>query len=375
MSTTFTLKIDYIKKIINYVNSLQISKNENEDLNKIRVSVKNNKLLVWLYSRYNTLEFEVSLEEQVDDFILFVDSESLIKAFSNIKIDALFEVKLDTKEILIKHGRSKASLRFWRLEDIKNDYYAPIQIKDYKEFTLNATELQQVIKEANVFVPKLCDMLVLTNMFFDFKDKLNIVGTNKFYLYKNSLDYECKEEVNFLLHPRNLSPIYHLLDEDTITLKVSDDFLLLENSTTKILSKLSEGKFPNYEMILNMDFDYKIKVSVKDLKEIISQGVSISDDLVNRPVFWDIDINQKILFSKAEDNLKQIIESELDFEIIDNPGNKDFSKIKINGKQVLDYLQVAKEEEIIISVKEGKPIIFRGENNLNKVCLIQILKN
>ena len=238
-------------------------------------------------------------------------------------------------------------------------------------------DLLQYIKEASIFKAfkgKTIQPVYLTVLLNIVENKLDIVSSNNFCFYKNSILLENATPIKALITPRCLPSILNFLKlEELVSVKITDSFLFLETQNHKSCFEIAEGIFPDYNRVLASSFDYQIKINNSELIEAIRQALTLNEDLVNMKTTWKVDFTNKTLSVSNTDSKGQISESEIDFEVISGEQEEDL--IKLNGAQVLDYLAIVKEEFIILNINKGKPIILTDEKNVNKLCLISPLKN
>ncbi len=91
----------------------------------------------------------------------------------------------------------------------------------------------------------------------------------------------------------------------------------------RIVSRLIEGKFLNYNSLLNKDFETKVIINIKDLQSSLERASLISMNDKNSPVKLFIGNDKIVITSNADlGNAREEVKAEIEgntFEIGYNP--------------------------------------------------------
>lgn len=377
--TNFTLPLKDCQNIAAFINSFKITLNEQESLKSLRLCLGEDNLLISMANQYSSLEYNISIEYKEGEKVLFLDTDTFSKILNSTKYDIDFNIDFDRYEIKLKYGKSRTSIRF--KDAIKNeftDYYQPIISTEQTFLEVNSSELLQNIKEASIFKggKGKVDKQVFLNIFLNvLQNKVDIVSSNSFCFYKNSIPLEDAIPKNVLITQRCLPSILNFLKlGEKVIIRITDSNLFLETENHKTCYEIADGEFPNYDRILPQQFDYQARINNKELVEAIRQALTLNEDIVNMKTLWTLDFASSILSVSHKDSKGQVSESNIDFEVISN-NNEEPDSFGLNGSQVLDYTSIVKEEYIILNANRGKPIVLTDEKNAGKLCLIALLKN
>lgn len=216
----------------------------------------------------------------------------------------------------------------------------------------------------------------LSGALFKFKEKkLIIATTDGFRLSENIVSLEnLKEEIEVIIPLKTLQELNKILEKETEEdLKISflENQVFFQINETNLLSRLVEGKFPDYQTILPKKTEIKarfpLSLFINNLKTVglFSERENNEIDFLFKPK------DEKLLISAQSGQIGEST-SEIKGEI---SGEKD-QKIRFNYRYLLEELLNIDDEEVIfeISEEEINPIILRPVKEENYFYLIMPLK-
>jgi len=186
------------------------------------------------------------------------------------QIEYKLEEKLFKKDCLINLSYLSFYLKnylFLDIDNIKQDeafflkYKSYFTFKKYKEKnSYEIEDLQSIIKYTIPFISKDKSRYYLTGIYFD---KNNLVATNGHILIKYQSD--CKFNDSFILSTEICKILTNLKDDisfyynkDTVCQKV-----MFKNDKVKIISKIIDGEYPNYNNVIKPCLEYKKKLFIE----------------------------------------------------------------------------------------------------------------
>ncbi|MCX7616185.1 MAG: DNA polymerase III subunit beta [Patescibacteria group bacterium] len=283
--------------------------------------------------------------------------------FSQIINNLSFErVNLELKKgnLLISTDNYKA-----RITTVPKDDYPIIpQVERRKNnfFTIESG----VFIESLLYVVPACQTSEfrpeLSGVFFSFKDnQIKLVATDSFRLAEKTIttkkfETQLEKEVSFIIPLRTIQEvikIFSSLKEGNIKIFFEENQVLFETQQTSIISRLIEGNFPDYEMVIPKSFETEIVLEKEDFINALKLTSSLSNRL------------NEVRF-EVSDNLKNIKISSSSSEFGENeyllPAKikGSVSQITFNWKFLLDGIKNFKSEEI-----------FWGLNGEEKASLIK----
>jgi len=219
------------------------------------------------------------------------------------------------------------------------------------------------------------------------KDKIILAATDgyrlsevKIALDKNNLSDEylvfIENNPSIIVPALTLSEIQKNLTEGEINLVIKQGQLFIGDNSTKIISKLINGNYIDYQQILPKKYSIEIKVNRNELLNALKISAMVSRDNNN-----EIEISKtknkkelEIISSSAESGENS---SKIPAEI----SGDDF-KTLFNCNYLIDGLNVIKNEEVIIKLNQEKsPALMKGllknekEDDKFSYIIMPIIKN
>lgn len=164
-------------------------------------------------------------------------------------------------------------------------------------------------------------------------------------------------DIKVIIPGKTLNEISRILTGDAnkeVVIYFETNHVLFELENTKIVSRLVEGQYFNYEQMLNHDYETKISVNNKEFFEGIDRGTLMLREGEVKPIVFDISDNSIDLSIKTMvGEMKESVEC--------NKTGKDIS-IAFRPKFFLDVLKVLEEEKLDMYMINAKsPCIIRDE--------------
>ncbi len=220
---------------------------------------------------------------------------------------------------------------------------APVD-KDYS-VTINDTVLRSMIKQTIFAVGTDESKMILTGSLFEIKDNvLNVVSLDRFRLAlrREVLSKEC-EDISFVIPSKALSEINKIIkDEDIdVVISIAENKVQFEIGCYKIISRLLEGEFLDYNQILPKESKISVTADVKPLCDAVERSsLIVGSDNTKYPVKLAIDTDKINLscvsgIGKMEDS-------------VDVETKGDSLTIGFNYRFLLDALKVCECEKVII---------------------------
>lgn len=157
--------------------------------------------------------------------------------------------------------------------------------------------------------------------------------------------------------------------DDDVTVRISDMQISFEISGIVIVSRLIEGKFPDYKAIIPSQKKTIVEVSSNVLQGAIRR-LNLFAREVNNSVHVEFDAGDGTMILKTGETRVGEEKSEIEVAI-----SGDSNKISINSQYLLDCLQVISSDKIILEVNESvSPIKVLSPSDENFVYIIMPLK-
>ncbi|MFZ2959841.1 MAG: DNA polymerase III subunit beta [Candidatus Ozemobacteraceae bacterium] len=258
-------------------------------------------------------------------------------------------------QIELATGRGKFHLQIQGTEE-----FPPLPVlegESYPKFTLTPAELKTALKEVSIAMGTEEANPTQRCVCFTFTEGLlRLVATDSRRLTVGRMQgvkYPTEFEKNFLVPTRAIPEILKLLDDgETIEIGLFHEQLMFVTRNFQMLTRLYEGRFPDYTRILPRDTSRELTINTKELGQAI-KAVSPIARASSMMVHFDVGPNETRLWaeSQEEGTSECYISTKLKGEPI---------AIAFNGKYIQDFLSVVEQEEIIIEMTTPAfPGLFR----------------
>jgi DNA polymerase-3 subunit beta len=237
-----------------------------------------------------------------------------------------------------------------------------------KEFKINAQDLLKGLNSVwystatSSIKPELSSVYIYHN-----DGDLIFVATDSFRLSEYKLNVKDAGEFESVLIPyKNVVEIIRIFEDldEEITLYFKDDQLIIKTEEIRVVSRVVEGNFPDYNQIIPKETSTEIDV----LKEDFAQGLKLSN------VFSD-NFNQVVFSIMPEDNIFEINSNSTSIGETKNKVKSKMTgenlKISFNGKYITDCFQSIKSDGLHMKFNGlDKPMIIQGSNDKNFLYLV-----
>jgi DNA polymerase-3 subunit beta len=259
----------------------------------------------------------------------------------------LFELDDDqSSEITISSGRNRFNLQIQGIDD-----FPPVPVLETSEipsFSISCDSFAKALKEANVAVAVDDGNPVQKSIFFDFSTQSRPVmaSTDSKRLAVTvvpQLDVPELFRRSFIVPSRAIAELYKLLDgNESISLGTYKEQLVFSSQHFQLITRLVDGKFPDYNRVLPKESSRVLKINRKELTQALKAVAPIARNSSGL-VHFDISQNETKVWSDAKDQGKaeMFISSELTGDAIN---------IAFNVKFMQDFLGAIIDEEIYLEM-------------------------
>lgn len=331
----------------------------------------------------NSLDF-------ADEDIIFLIKTDIFASTVGLVIDENvgLDINLERNVLLVQGSKSKHTLRI----DTQNlaDFKLPVENKGNLDATVriltselldaNKAALVSVGQPKNVYQPEflsVCYTLRPTSNTF------LVVSTDRYRITKNvmianytNLSEKIQDDyVNYLISPKNLQLLsICTAGEESVELNFEKDFLWIKSSTTTLILRYSDGKYPDYEKIIPQSFTCTFLVNTKEILNSLRQvHLFAKTNTTNHSITLKVDpAGKKIVFT-AQTQDGYASESSTDIEQYE--GVQEEWTQSFNADYLIDYINNVQANNILWESNPGKPSVLSPENGKEKqVYLVSGLK-
>ncbi len=226
----------------------------------------------------------------------------------------------------------------------------PIVDEEYRT-QIKQKELRNIVRKVYPFIsPMETRKPVLTGALFDFKgDTLSVVGTDTHRLAVINIDIEGNSvPKKFVVPGITLAKIGQVLADDDafVDIIVSDKNILFDFGVFQVYSRLLEGEFLKYEVILSAANSIKIKADKESIVNSLERANLIINDDLSSKTENKMPVRLNICYNKIEISCKTVKGYVNDTVSVDQEGGD--LLIGLNCKFMLDALNACDDENVLM---------------------------
>lgn len=298
----------------------------------------------------------------------------LLTEFVSANTDPTIELKTQEHTLQAKSSRFEANIKGLAPEEFP---LVP-EVKKEKKFSLPALQFKDAIQKV-VFAaandetrPVLTGVLVTVE-----SDTLTLAATDSYRLAEKKVNLPKKSEslITAIVPARTIAEVARIIDEtiDMIEVVVGENQIQFSIGATQLVSRLIEGKFPDYQQIIPQKTVTKAHLNTLELSNSIKMASFFAKDVAN---------NIKVKTNNS-DNLEVIAVSP---QIGDNHSKVkakiegESLEVAFNAKFLNDGLQVMATQEVLIELSGPlspgviKPAFSKTDSKNHYLYIVMPLK-
>ena len=299
-------------------------------------------------------DLEVQLSSKIDleensDFSgnITIPGRKLFDIGKGLPDEAVLEIeKIEEGKLQIKSKKSK-----FILSALDSDTFPLMDTHDENsiKFSMKSTDFKRIVGKTSFAMAQQDVRYYLNGLFLNIVgDEIYGVATDGHRLAKSGIKAEgFSDNVSAIIPRKGVIEIDKQLGEDEQNLKavLSKNHLHISNESTQAISKLIDGKFPDFEKVIPSDVDKKILVDCKSLKEALIRVSILSNDRFRgvRLGFFDNEIKVSANNPEKEEATDDI-KADYSGELIE---------VGFNVNYLIDVLNVIKTKNVEIHLKDN----------------------
>jgi len=291
----------------------------------------------------------------------------LVRELPKEKIN--FDVDLDNYQINLSCSNSKFNLKGYD----PDEYPQLPEINVPENFTLATEDLKKLIREVEFSTSNDETQPALTGSLFNINEnEIIMVSTNTYRLaysrMETDFNFENKEEIEIILPSKTLNELTRLLDGEEVEIFVDSNYIKFNFQDITIISRLIEGKFPNYRQVMPDKYNTKVFVDKKPLQNAVKRA-SLIAKMDSNVLNLKIKDNKLIINSANSEQGYAHEEINIDVEGPDQ-------KITIDAGYLLDVLKIIDDDKVTLElIGPLNPFTLKKVDNDNYIYLIMPVRS
>lgn len=200
------------------------------------------------------------------------------------------------------------------------------------------------------------------------ENKIEFAATDSFRLSEKITKISSGSPKSFIVPRNTIFEAIRILDDQTgdIDICVSDNQLLIYSPDFELVSRLIDGRYPEYKKVIPEKFMSLAKVNKLEFEKNIRLASVFSSSIS--------DVKLKAESNKIEISAKNSDRGEISSSLTCELTNKPF-EVNVNYHYILDGLKSIPVEDVVLEYAgDGSPLVIRGENKKDQTYIIMPLR-
>jgi|TARA_B110000967_G_C18851841_1_gene545060 DNA polymerase-3 subunit beta len=368
----FKIKRDALLKSLNFVQGVVEKKNTLPILSNVLLETKGNNLIIVatdldivFYDVINNISIEKEGSTTTSASILY---DILRKISANSEIS--FELKSENK-LSLKTENSDFNL----LCLPKDNFPTYSEDFDSNEININKSKLLSLLNKTKISISNDDTRHYLNGIYLHTTESngrffLTGVATDSHRLSSSSLEIENDKKFTSLILPRktafSLCSLLQETNEDVI-MKTSETKIQFTIGKIKLMSKVIDGKFPDYKKVVPINNDKPLIVASKDFIDSIERVTTVS-----------VDRKEGVKLEVSKDNIKLSVNSTSSGEgneTLKASYNSENITISFNSKYLIDIASEVKDKNLKMTLKDSiSPVLVEDSSDKNSYYVVMPMK-
>ena len=368
----FTVNRDTFLKSLGYANGIIEKKTTLPILSNILVEAKESKIKI-TSTDLDIIYFEQITPQEIKKEGSTTTSASILydilrKLEPNSKVELTL---LTANKLKVISGNSKFNLLC-----IPSDNF-PLSEEniEQKNFEIPSKKLLKLLNKTKISISNdetrhYLNGIYLHKTKLENKSFLCGVATDSHRLSSSSIEIDSNTNIESIILPKKtIFQLISLLEQSDSSVKISNNKskIKFEMSSGVLISKVIDGRFPDYNKVIPKDNDKILEIKLSEFKNSIERVTTVSSDRKE---------GLKMLISKDAVQLTvNNPNSGEGVEIISGKFNSDDLNIGFNSKYLTDIASQIENESIIINLKDpGSPVLIRDFLDKNSFHVVMPMK-
>ena len=368
----FSIKRDLMLKSLAYIQGVVEKKNTLPILSNVLIIAKERKL------NLVATDLDLVFYDEIED--LQIEKEGSTTTSAAILYDILRKISTNTSINFDLTTQNKLNIKSdnsdFNLLCLPTDNFPTFSDKfDTDEIQLNKNKFLSLLNKTKISMSSdetrhYLNGVFLHTMESDTKTFLAGVSTDSHRLSSSSLEIGKNEGFNAIILPRKT--IYQLITliseiNSDILIKSSETKVLFKIGKTKLVSKIIDGKFPDYKKVIPNENKQILVVPTKEFISSIERVIAVS-----------IDKKEGVKLEIKNDHLRLSVISansgEGNEKIKANYSGKEMA-ISFNAKYLLDIASEVEDKNLQMNLKDSNsPVLIEDKSDKDSFYVIMPMK-
>ena len=367
----FVIKRDTLLKSLNFVQGVVEKKNTLPILSNVLLQVKNKKLSII------ATDLDIIFHDEINNVDIIKEGSSTTSAA--ILYDILRKISSNSQLNFELKSENKLSLKSensdFNLNCLPTDNF-PTFSDEFEggEIILNNKRFLNLLNKTRISISNDDTRHYLNGIFLHLTEAhgrnfLTGVATDSHRLSSSSLEIDSSKFNSIILPRKTVFQLCSLLSESTdqLNMQTSENKIKFTLGNMKLISKVIDGKFPDYKKVVPTSNNKILTVSTKDFINSIERVASVS-----------LDRKEGVKLVINKDNIQLSVNSANSGEgneRIKAEFNSENLNISFNSKYLTDIASEIEDKSLKINLKDSvSPVLIEDQSDKNSYYVIMPMK-
>ena len=367
----FVVKRDTLLKSLNFVQGIVEKKNTLPILSNVLLQLKDRKLFIV------ATDLDIIFYDEISDIQTIKEGSTTTSAA--VLFDILRKISSNSELKFELKSENKLSLKSdnadFNLLCLPTDNFPTFSDEfEGKEILVDSNKFLKLLNKTKISISNDDTRHYLNGVYLHItegngRNFLTGVATDSHRLSSSSLEIENSDFNSLILPRKTVFQLCSLLSEtnEKLSMQTSDNKIKFTVGKIKLISKVIDGKFPDYKKVVPTSNDKTLVVSSRDFISSIERVASVS-----------LDRKEGVKLSINKDNVQLSVNSA-------NSGdgnekiNAEFSSgnlnISFNSKYLIDIASEIADKNLKINLKDSvSPVLIEDNSDKNSYYVIMPMK-
>jgi DNA polymerase-3 subunit beta len=300
----------------------------------------------------NDSEIQACITSAIDtngeDFIITLPGKKLQDILKVIPENSEVKLNKQDNKVVIKAGKLK-----YTIQSLPAEHYPLLKISDkmISEFMLEQAQLKLMLWQIQYAMADKDSRVFLNGMLFEVKNnQLRMIATDAHRLGMSSINLiqPQKSDYSVIIPRKTILELFRILENTTtpITVKVFPNQVYFECGDKQLITKVIDGKYPDYERVIPLSNDKICLVNRLSLLNAVDR-VSVIGSEKTKTVTVEVSENMLTLSCRNEDQEDSLDEVEVHY-------NGSPIKISFNLQYLRDLLTNSIAENLQLALFDSQ---------------------
>jgi len=360
----FSIKRDVLLKSLTLVQGIIEKKNTLPILSNVLLNAKNGKLTII------ATDLDLVFYDEISEIKIITEgattTSATISGNSNIKFDLKNENKLNL--ITDNSDFSLLCLPTDNFPNFADDF-------ENNEISFNKSKFLALLNKTKISISNDDTRHYLNGIYLHVTESqsrtyLTGVATDSHRLSSSSIEIESKKTFNPLILPKKtVFQLCNLLADtnEKVLIRTSDSKIEFKIGEAKLISKVIDGKFPDYKKVVPTENDKILTVISTDFVQAIERVITVS-----------VDRKEGVKLTLGKDNIKFSVNSTNSGEgneVVKSNFTAEEMTISFNSKYLVDIVSEVEDKNLKINLKDPvSPVLIEDMSDKNSYYVVMPMK-